>query len=197
MSLFNNTLFDENFELVDDTFTISFFLKYRLGKRKPEPINPVPKQSVRSFIQTKKNAKPVIQNGIEYYRKDDLYVAHYPDSKVKHNHDYLKEQVRYKIMQSLEARKYLPFKGRLMVNKLVFIFSPIASLKAAEKKSIEAGNYVYKDTKPDLTDNLPKLVFDALEGEVFENDSRIVRENNIYKVYGKSPGVFIELKGKI
>ena len=31
----------------------------------------------------------------------------------------------------------------------------------------------YKTTKPDITDNLNKLLFDALEGIVYVNDSRI------------------------
>jgi len=53
---------------------------------------------------------------------------------------------------------------------------------------------LYPDTKPDL-DNLEKSLFDALEGLIFVNDSRIV-EKHIEKVYGDPPRVDIEVGEK-
>lgn len=39
--------------------------------------------------------------------------------------------------------------------------------------------------------------FNAMDGLIYDNDSRICKENNIYKVYGNTPGVFIKIKAKI
>ena len=60
--------------------------------------------------------------------------------------------------------------------------------------SIEAGEIVYKATKPDLTDNLNKGVFDALQGIIYANDSQIISMDNVKKIYGLLPRVEIELE---
>jgi Holliday junction resolvase RusA-like endonuclease len=205
MDLFKQNIFDESFELGDGFITISFFLKYRKGKRTPQAINPVPKQSFRYGIRVKGGVKPITKtvnlygkNVVkEYYALDELYTIKYEDSLVKHNEEYIAEQIKLKLLQYPEVKKHLPFTSLIAVEKLVFIFAPIKSMKANEKKTIEAGGFVYKYTKPDMTDNLPKLLFDAMDGLIYENDSRICKENNIYKVYGNTPGVFIKIKAKI
>lgn len=53
------------------------------------------------------------------------------------------------------------------------------------------GFTVPKITKPDLTDNLSKGVFDALEGIVFLNDSQIFAVKESYKLYSEKPGIRI------
>ena len=65
----------------------------------------------------------------------------------------------------------------------------------------------FKDTKPDL-DNLEKLVWDAMQiekadkdvrnamtGLVYDNDAQIVSKNGIFKRWGLTPGVIIEMEG--
>lgn len=51
---------------------------------------------------------------------------------------------------------------------------------------------LYPETKPDW-DNLGKAVTDALEGLVFENDSRLVRVT-VIKAYGDPPRAEIEIE---
>ena len=46
---------------------------------------------------------------------------------------------------------------------------------------------MYKNTKPDLTDNLNKGLFDALQDIVYTNDSRIVKITDTSKIYGIHP----------
>jgi len=53
--------------------------------------------------------------------------------------------------------------------------------KAAIKEAIP----VYKDTSPDLNDNLNKGLFDAMQGIVFTNDSKIIILSGLTKVYGE------------
>lgn len=61
-------------------------------------------------------------------------------------------------------------------------------------KAIEAGELVYKATKPDLTDNLNKGVFDALQGIIYANDSQIISMDDVKKIYGQRPRIDIELE---
>jgi len=53
----------------------------------------------------------------------------------------------------------------------------------------------YKTTKPDL-DNLEKMLWDAMEGIVFINDSLICEKHNVIKTYGDTPGYSIILEGE-
>jgi Holliday junction resolvase RusA-like endonuclease len=75
--------------------------------------------------------------------------------------------------------------------EVVFVFPIKETMKKKEKEAIENGEYIYKDTKPDLHDNLCKGLFDALEGLVYVNDSRICMVKSA-KIYGVQPR--IELK---
>lgn len=82
----------------------------------------------------------------------------------------------------------------IRINKIIFAFTPVASLSKSEKKAIENGDYVLKDTKPDLSDNLAKGLMDALESIVYTNDSRIAWNKEVIKVYHKNPRIEIEFE---
>ena len=53
-----------------------------------------------------------------------------------------------------------------------------------------------ENTKPDLADNLKKLVNDAMSGIVYKDDGLIVSEDNVKKYYGTGGAIIIELQGK-
>lgn len=72
--------------------------------------------------------------------------------------------------------------------EVLFVFPIKETFTKKQKQAIEEGAVVYKDTKPDLHDNLMKGVFDALEGIVFVNDSRIC-EVASKKIYGNKPRI--------
>lgn len=74
-----------------------------------------------------------------------------------------------------------------------YIFTPPKSLKKSELKRLERGEKVYKITKPDLTDNLNKPVLDAMEGIVFDNDSRIAHIEKLEKRYGNEPKIIVKI----
>lgn len=75
--------------------------------------------------------------------------------------------------------------------EVLFVFPPLASWSKKKKASMEAGEIIYKETKPDLTDNLMKGLFDALNGIVFTDDARVCKVDS-KKIYGLVPR--IELK---
>lgn len=82
---------------------------------------------------------------------------------------------------------FKPYSGPVRV-KALFVFPPLKSFSKAKLNILASGGIIYKDTKPDLQDNLFKGVADALEGIVFKNDSQIC-EVSSRKIYGTVPRV--------
>jgi len=74
-----------------------------------------------------------------------------------------------------------------------FVFLPPQSIRKKERAKIASGEIVYKDRKPDLTDNLMKGVADALTGIVWTDDARVC-EVRSRKRYGTAPGIFLNIK---
>jgi len=84
------------------------------------------------------------------------------------------------------------FTGPIKVD-VEYIFPPLKSMSKKLTKSIEEGFLIYKDTKPDLSDNLNKGTFDALTGIVWLDDSQIV-QLSAKKVYGSIGMIRMEIK---
>lgn len=139
---------------------------------------PMPKQSVRSYATGRRN-----KNGI-------LIVDHFqPQKTVDRTKDYIKQ-----IKEQLPA-EFKIFEKQVHVTKMHFIFPPLKSFSKDKMNRIESGELIYKTTKPDLPDNLKKLVNDSLSGLVYKDDSIIVSEDNVKKYYGTGGIVLIDLQG--
>ena len=67
------------------------------------------------------------------------------------------------------------------------------SAQSKYKKAIQNGIKVYKDTAPDLSDNLNKLLFDALQQCVITNDSKFIDFHRLEKIYGLEEKTIIEI----
>lgn len=89
-------------------------------------------------------------------------------------------------IKSQLPRDFKPFDCPLQVTVL-FVFPPLKSWSKAEKQAFKYG-IVYKDTKPDLTDNLFKAVGDAMSGLVYIDDARICK-SSLEKIYGDVPRI--------
>lgn len=76
--------------------------------------------------------------------------------------------------------------------KVIFVFPPLSGWSKAKKKLLESGETIYKETKPDLTDNLMKGLFDAMNGIVMIDDARVVKVQS-EKIYGSIPRTEIEI----
>ncbi len=136
---------------------------------------PQPKQSVRARISKSKLGKSFVQT--------------YQSTEVKENERSIKMIIKEQLPPG-----FIPLSKGIRINRLNYIFPPISSLRKAEKYLIDRGGIVHKTTKPDLTDNLNKGLFDAMQGIVFLNDSQICEMNNVKKFYGPTPGIIIELE---
>lgn len=141
---------------------------------------PMPKQSVRGYATGKRNA-----NGI-------LIVDHFqPKKTTDRTKDYIKQ-----IKEQL-PKDFIRFEERVYVTKMHFVFSPLKAFHKIKGRmeAIRAGEIFYKATRPDLPDNLKKLVNDAMSELVYSDDGIIVSEDNIKKYYGIGGCIIIELSG--
>lgn len=75
---------------------------------------------------------------------------------------------------------------------VTYVFPIPSSFSLKKKEFIKNGGVIYKDTKPDLIDNLNKALFDALQGIVLTNDSRVC-DFSAKKIYGFIPRAEIKI----
>lgn len=136
---------------------------------------PKPKQSVRSPIVKAKSGKAIVQ--------------HYQTDEIKQNEQNIAMDVKSQLPVG-----FIPFSGPLHVKKLLYVFPPQKNWTKTKLKQLQEGEIFYRDTKPDLTDNLNKPLFDALQGIVFLNDSQICKISNVEKIYGLVPRIELELE---
>ena len=134
-------------------------------------IIPVPKQSARFRLVN---------------RPGGSFMSSYQPKTIK---DFQKEVLR-------QAKLHIPegfnLFSKALKAQVVYVFPPLKSITKRDLKFIEEGGRILKITKPDITDNLNKAFFDALEGTLFENDSRIAIFEST-KYYGAEPAIILTL----
>ena len=143
---------------------------------------PVSKQSARFKVATK-NGKPVqtlTKSGKKRYK-----LHKYQEQEKINDEAYVKWTITGQLPFGFKL-----FTGPIFVTKLHHIFYPPKNLV----KRVEDGELIYKATRPDLSDNLNKLIFDSMQMIVFKDDSQIVSMNDIKKYYGLAPQINIELE---
>ena len=87
---------------------------------------------------------------------------------------------------------FIPYDCPLSI-EVLFVFPLLSSMKKAVRQAIEEGVIVYKPTKPDLQDNLMKILADSMNGIVFVDDSRICKVSS-QKIYGLIPRTEVIIK---
>lgn len=80
---------------------------------------------------------------------------------------------------------FIPFDCPIGV-EVLFVFPPLKSWRKSVRDDFLSGKVIYKHTRPDLTDNLMKGLFDAMDGIVFVDDSRICKVSS-EKIFGEVP----------
>ena len=138
---------------------------------------PRPKQSARFRNITKKDGSS--------------FIGSYQSKEVKQ----MQITIRSIVIDQL-PENFIPFTKGIEITKLHYAFPPLKSFSKKILTRITAGEQIPKTTKPDLTDNLNKGVFDALEGLVYDNDSQICAMDNLRKFYSLTPGTTITLTEK-
>ena len=119
------------------------------------------------------------------------FIGSYQTKKIKDN----EKNIRSAVISQL-PEGFLPFKNGIVITQLHYSFPPLKSFSKKITARIEAGELIDKTTKPDLTDNLNKGVFDALQGLLYANDSQICGLNDCKKFYSKTPGIYLTMTEK-
>lgn len=150
---------------------------------------PKPKQSMRtSVVYNRSTGEPVVYRNKNTGRRQVL-TQQYQNKDVKEN----ERSIQLVAKEQLPAG-FTPTDRPIAVTRLVYSFPPIKSLNKAQKQAIEEGKFVLKHTKPDLTDNLSKGLFDALQGIVYMNDSQICSMCDVFKEYSNRPGITVHFR---
>lgn len=144
---------------------------------------PNTKQSVRIMPQTEKDGSAKYSFTADGKKK--VKMAKFQE----------KDQMNKEVYAKWCIKGQLPFgfelwTGPIAVTKLHYIFYPPKKhLEAVERKEL-----VLVVTRPDMTDNLNKLVFDAMKKIVYLDDSQVCVMDNVMKYYGLQPRTIIELR---
>lgn len=114
-----------------------------------------------------------------------------PQKTVDRTKDYIKQ-----IKEQL-PNGWLPFENEVHITKFHCIYPPLKAFHKIKGRmeAIRNGEIFYKNTRPDLCDNLHKLILDSLSGLAYKDDSIIVTENDSAKYYGPGGMIIIEMRG--
>jgi len=150
---------------------------------------PMPKQSVRAHPVYNRNGEPVIYQDKRSGRKKVLIRHHQPKDITDRE-----KTIAFMIQEQLPDG-FLPFQGPVAINRLHYVFPPLSSFSQKKMSEIAAGKIHPKTTKPDITDNLAKMIFDCMEGIIYLNDSQVWSQADVRKYYGFRPGIYITIEG--
>ena len=150
---------------------------------------PTAKQSVRVGPVYNKSGEPVVYTGKD--GKNKVLIRKYKGKKIEDKERSLVALIK----EQLPADFKIWVRG-VKVLKLTYIFPPLKGFSKKAMNDIALGRTHYKTTKPDITDNLAKMLFDCLEGIVYINDSQICEMYDVKKIYGFQPGIYLTIEGE-
>ena len=130
---------------------------------------PMPKQSVKQ--------------GKDHYGNKVFYT----DSKIKQREKEILEQVN-----NVVGDNHQLWQGKPIIATITYVYQFPKTMSKKMMNLAQQGKIIYKTTKPDVGDNLNKLILDVLEGVIYRNDSEIV-ELKTSKVYGNESRTEISL----
>jgi Holliday junction resolvase RusA-like endonuclease len=114
-----------------------------------------------------------------------------PAKMVERTKDYIRQ-----ISEQLPA-DFKMFEHEVHITKMHFVYPPLKAFHKIKGRmdEIRAGEIFYKNTRPDLPDNMKKLCLDSMTGLVYKDDGLIVSEDNVKKYYGTGGCIIIEMEG--
>lgn len=100
-------------------------------------------------------------------------------------------QARLQILNQL-PEGWIPIDGKVIIKKLEFIFPPLKCWSKKKLRSLQEGEMIYKEPKPDI-DNLQKLTYDSCNGILWRDDAQVVEIRLLRKIFGEVPRIELEL----
>ena len=129
---------------------------------------------------------PLAKQSARFYSKNGKIKSYQKKEVVDRGNN-----MSYDIISQL-PKGFIPFDVPLAA-KMLYVFPIPKTFSKKKIEKIKSGEIVYKETKPDLHDNLNKQTFDCMEGIVYTNDSRVCRIDRSEKIYGNIPRTEIEI----
>lgn len=119
----------------------------------------------------------------------------YTPSKVRKGQANLRAQIVQQL-PGTNGDKFKPWQGPVRVRRVLFVFprpkNHYRTGKYAGQLKDWAPTFVTK--RPDLTDNLMKGLFDAMNGVVFLDDKQVVEVLHTRKIFGEKPRIEVEIE---
>ena len=150
---------------------------------------PMAKQSIRYGCRYDKNGKVVMYFNKNSKRLEPLIIP-YQKKEILDRQKSIIYQIREQLPEGFEL-----WDGPITVHTIHFIFKPLTSFSKKKMAEIALGKIYPKDTRPDVTDNLQKMIWDCLEGIVYRNDAQIWHIKEVKKYYGLNPKTLIIIEG--
>jgi len=144
---------------------------------------PNTKQSVRIMPQTEKDGSAKYEFTLDGKKK--VKMAKFQDKDQMNKETYVKWCIKGQLPFGFEL-----WNGPIAVTKLHYIFYPPKTLIS----KVENKELIFVTKRPDMTDNLNKLVFDSMKNIVYVDDSQVVVMDNLIKYYGLQPKTILTLK---
>ena len=180
------------------------------GKTKPQPREVLNERERFNSMPDELKTRPMIPE--ECFRKIELTLFGIPmpkqsvrQGKNKQGQTIFYQDKKKKERESdyvAQIKKQLPpgfkmFEECVFVRRMHFVYPPLKSFHKIKgtMEGLRNGKKIYKNTRPDLPDNLKKLVNDCLSGLVYRDDCIIVGEDDVKKYYGTGGCVIIILEG--
>lgn len=137
-------------------------------------LEPVPHQSVRAIPKIRRDGQPNEWTAFNMFHQPKRIIQYKKDLR-----NLIKEQLpeNYKIFS-----KDIP-----LIITIDFYFK----YRKSEKKAL-IGHKIPKISKPDISDNLNKAVFDAMEGVVYEQDQQVF-DYHARKYWYTGSGIHIKI----
>lgn len=130
----------------------------------------------------------------------ELELKAIPKQSVRQGKGFFYQDTKYLVYSKKiisEIKKIIPHDFTLLDGyikaKVIYVFEPLKGISKRDKEFLLAGGFIYKNTQPDVTDNINKGLFDALQGVLYTNDSRIC-DFTASKVFGLKNKIILEIE---
>lgn len=140
----------------------------------------VPKQSARF-------------RAISYWNKDKNKCDAFLQSYLKKEVTNYEELVKICAMEQIPAEEKKELMTGALEAEVLIVTGIPKSMTKRDQEFIRQGSIIYKFTLPDITDNLVKGIFDALQDIVYKNDGQIAK-HSATKIYGFEPRAVVRIK---
>ena len=103
-----------------------------------------------------------------------------------------KKEIRRQAEEAL-GENWEPFSCMVVMDELIFMFPLPKNTPKYVIQSVESGFIYYRESTPDLEDNMAKGLFDALNGLLMEDDKQIVESRLRRKIFtAGEPGIYLK-----